>query len=244
MADGLLCNESPIEFFKAQVEGAMERQRLKTPSGRPTTSSRLLTDVRGRARQLGAAPGRRAARACGWCGRCTPKAPTQREELRSIGDASLFLVGFFAGQPPAPPRRRRLLHLARGIRLRHALRKPRMTRSRTCSARWPASSSSLTDVLAEVSERARLTSQSRRPADLRTLAAHKKPARRRAGSPSTASSRTAPRRIDCSRAAQYLRCLQTAPSAVRAIIPAFRSGRGVRAAALERSASPVTVLCS
>ena len=30
MADGLLSNESPLEFFKAQVEGAMERQHLKT----------------------------------------------------------------------------------------------------------------------------------------------------------------------------------------------------------------------
>jgi hypothetical protein len=95
MADGLLSNESPLEFFKAQVEGAMERQHLKTSTWTAYYVVQMLTGYV--ARRDGATVGLdedplglRLARAL------QSDAATQREELRSVGDASLFLVGFFA----------------------------------------------------------------------------------------------------------------------------------------------------
>lgn len=95
MADGLLSNESPLEFFKAQVEGAMERQRLKTS---PWTAYYVVQMLTGYiARRDASTPGvddeplgLRLVRALNGEG------ATQREELRSVGDAALFLVGFFA----------------------------------------------------------------------------------------------------------------------------------------------------
>ena len=95
MADGLLSNESPLEFFKSQVEGAMERQHLKTSAW---TSYYVVQMLAGYvARHDNATPGRddeplgmRLARAL------NAEGAAQREELRSVGDASLFLVGFFA----------------------------------------------------------------------------------------------------------------------------------------------------
>jgi hypothetical protein len=95
MADGLLSNESPLEFFKAQVEGAMERQRLKTSAWTSYYVVRLLagyvTAQRGTTGALDEEPlGLRLVRALQSAG------PVQREELRMVGDASLFLVGFFA----------------------------------------------------------------------------------------------------------------------------------------------------
>ena len=95
MADGLLSNESPLEFFKAQVEGAMERQRLKTSVWTSYYIVQMLAAyVAGRANSapgLDDEPlGPRLVRAL------QAEGAAQREELRSIGDASLFLVGFFA----------------------------------------------------------------------------------------------------------------------------------------------------
>jgi hypothetical protein len=95
MADGLVSNESPLEFFKAQVEGAMERQRLKTSVW---TSYYIVQMLAGYVeRRDNSTPGLddeplglRLARAL------QAEGAAQREELRSIGDASLFLVGFFA----------------------------------------------------------------------------------------------------------------------------------------------------
>jgi hypothetical protein len=95
MADGLVSNESPLEFFKAQVEGAMERQHLKTSVW---TSYYIVQMLAGYvARRDNSAPGLddeplgiRLVRAL------QAEGAAQREELRSIGDASLFLVGFFA----------------------------------------------------------------------------------------------------------------------------------------------------
>ena len=94
MADGLLSNESPLEFFKAQVEDAMARQHLKTSSWTSYYIVRMLTGYvsgRGDGPGLDDEPlGMRLVRAL------QSESAAQREELRSVGDASLFLVGFFA----------------------------------------------------------------------------------------------------------------------------------------------------
>ncbi len=95
MADGLLSDESPLEFFKAQVEGAMQRQHLKTSVW---TSYYIVQMLAGYvARRDHVAPGLddeplgvRLVRAL------HAEGAAQREELRNVGDASLFLVGFFA----------------------------------------------------------------------------------------------------------------------------------------------------
>jgi hypothetical protein len=95
MADGLLSNESPLEFFKAQVESAMERQHLKTSVWtsyyivQMLAANVALRDYASCA--LDDEPlGLRLVRAL------QAEGTAQREELRSVGDASLFLVGFFA----------------------------------------------------------------------------------------------------------------------------------------------------
>ncbi len=98
MADGLLSNESPLEFFKAQVEGAMERQHLKTSVWTSYYIVQMLAGYVARRDnsalglpRLDDEPlGLRLVRAL------QAEGAAQREELRSIGDASLFLVGFFA----------------------------------------------------------------------------------------------------------------------------------------------------
>lgn len=95
MADGLLSNESPLEFFKAQVEGAMERQHLKTSAWTSYYVVQMLAGYVARHDRATSALadeplGLRLARALNADG------ASQREELRSVGDASLFLVGFFA----------------------------------------------------------------------------------------------------------------------------------------------------
>jgi hypothetical protein len=95
MADGLFCNESPVEFFKEQVECAMERQRLKTS---PWTSYYVVNLLAGFVAPDRRLPlpgveteplGMRLVRAL------QAEGPTQREALRNVGDESLFLVGFF-----------------------------------------------------------------------------------------------------------------------------------------------------
>jgi hypothetical protein len=94
MADGLFRNESPLEFFKEQVEGAMERQRLKTSEWTAYYVVKLLAGFvaaeRGEAAFDGEPLGVRLVRALQADG------AAQREALRSVGDASLFLAGFFS----------------------------------------------------------------------------------------------------------------------------------------------------
>ncbi len=94
MADDLLCRESPMEFFKAQVEDALERQRIKTSEWTAYYVVNLLTtflEARHPAARAVEEPlGTRLMRALHGDG------PEQREELRRVGDASLFLVGFFS----------------------------------------------------------------------------------------------------------------------------------------------------
>ena len=130
MADGLVSNESPLEFFKAQVEDAMERQHLKTSVW---TSYYIVQMLAGYvARRDNSTPGLddeplglRLARAL------QAEGAAQREELRSIGDSPTASTDASptstttsrSGDPPTD-----------------ALRNRRTTRSRTCSARWPTSS--------------------------------------------------------------------------------------------------------
>ena len=93
MAEALLRNESPAEYFKELVETAMERQRLAV---RDLTSFYLVNLLTGFVHfDRSATPsdeplGIRLARALQTGGR------RQRDGLREVGDLSLFISGFFA----------------------------------------------------------------------------------------------------------------------------------------------------
>jgi hypothetical protein len=94
MADGLFRSESALEFFKEQVEGAMARQNLKTSEWTAYYVVRLLAGYVAAGREeatLDRQPlGVRLARAL------QAEGAAQREGLRSVGDASLFVAGFFS----------------------------------------------------------------------------------------------------------------------------------------------------
>jgi hypothetical protein len=93
MADGLFRSESALEFFKEQVEGAMARQNVQTSEWTAYYIVRLLAGyVSGRddAGFDGQPLGLRLAHAL------QAEGAAQREGLRSVGDASLFVAGFFS----------------------------------------------------------------------------------------------------------------------------------------------------
>ncbi len=93
MADELFRHESPVEFFKEQVEGAMQRQHLHASDWTVYYIVNLLASFVSPARldQVDAHEplGVRLARALAAEG-----GPT-RDDLRHIADHSLFLAGFF-----------------------------------------------------------------------------------------------------------------------------------------------------
>src|SRR5919108_6216528 len=93
MAEALFRNESPIEYFKELVESAMQHQQL---AARELTSFYLVNLLAGFV-HLDSAPaaideplGLRLARALQAGGN------EQRNGLRKVGDASLFISGFFS----------------------------------------------------------------------------------------------------------------------------------------------------
>jgi hypothetical protein len=93
MAEALLRNESPAEYFKELLEAAMEHQHVAV---RDRTSFYLVNLLAGfvhidRSAGAGDEPlGIRFARALQTGGR------RQRDGLREVGDQSLFISGFFA----------------------------------------------------------------------------------------------------------------------------------------------------
>ena len=93
MADGLFRSESALEFFKEQVEGAMARQNLKTSEWTAYYVVRLLAGYVAAGREeitFDEPLGVRLALAL------QAEGVAQREGLRSVGDASLFVAGFFS----------------------------------------------------------------------------------------------------------------------------------------------------
>lgn len=93
MAQELVRPDSPVEFFKEQVEGAMQRQHLHASDWTVYYLVNLLASFVSPARlqQMNTAEplGVRLARAL-----ATEGGP-RRDDLRHIADHSLFLAGFF-----------------------------------------------------------------------------------------------------------------------------------------------------
>lgn len=94
MAEALVRNESPVEYFRELVESAMQRQQL---SAHQLTSFYLVNLLAGFVHfdRLPAAGddeplGVRFVKALQEAG------VRQRDELRQVGDLSLFISGFFA----------------------------------------------------------------------------------------------------------------------------------------------------
>jgi len=93
MAEALVHHESPVEFFRDLVESALQRQHL---SAREGTSFYLVNLLAGfvhgdRSKSSDDEPlGVRFVKALQEAG------ARQRDELRRVGDRSLFISGFFA----------------------------------------------------------------------------------------------------------------------------------------------------
>ena len=93
MAEALVHRESPVEFFRELVESALQRQHLAAREGTSFYLVNLLAGfVHGDRTALheGEALGMRFVRALHGAG------TRQRDELRQVGDRSLFISGFFA----------------------------------------------------------------------------------------------------------------------------------------------------
>ena len=92
MADALFRSESPTEFFRELVESAMQNQRVSAHELTSFYVVNLLAGfVHGDVHADGDQPlGPRLARALQTAG------IAQRDDLRSVGDQSLFISGFFA----------------------------------------------------------------------------------------------------------------------------------------------------
>ena len=92
MNDAIVRRETPIEYFREMVEAAIQRQHLDAREG----TSFYLVNLLARFIQHDAgdddseALGVRFVKALGAAGRW------QHEELRRVGDQSLFISGFFA----------------------------------------------------------------------------------------------------------------------------------------------------
>jgi hypothetical protein len=94
MAVGRFYSESALEFFKEQVEGAMARQNLKTSEWTAYYVVRLLAGYVAAGREDQAFDSQPLAIRLAYA--LQAEGAAQREGLRSVGDASLFLAGFFS----------------------------------------------------------------------------------------------------------------------------------------------------
>jgi hypothetical protein len=91
MSDGLVHRESPIEYFKGLIDGALEHQRLDSSEQTTFYIVHLLAGFISARDGLDDEPlAMRLAKALQTGG------VRQREGLRQVGDLSLFISGFFS----------------------------------------------------------------------------------------------------------------------------------------------------
>jgi hypothetical protein len=94
MAEALVRNESPVEYFRELVESAMQRQHL---SARQLTSFYLVNLLAGFVHFDGSpAAGDDEPLGVRFVKALQEAGARQRDELRQVGDLSLFISGFFA----------------------------------------------------------------------------------------------------------------------------------------------------
>src|SRR5687767_91349 len=154
MGEALVRNESPIEYFRELVESAMERQHL---NARELTSFYVVNLLAGFVHCDRPAPagqdealGVRFVKALGSGG------VKQRDELREVGDLSLFISGFFSDSL-----NRRLVDVDYYIQLGECAYGSLARRDEALGEVFDELSGKFTafvDILGEVSERTALTS--------------------------------------------------------------------------------------
>lgn len=94
MAEALVRNESPVEYFRELVDSAMKRQHL---AARELTSFYLVNLLTGFMHcDRSATPPEDAALGMRFVKALQTPGVRQRDELRQVGDLSLFVAGFFA----------------------------------------------------------------------------------------------------------------------------------------------------
>ncbi|MBI2188219.1 MAG: hypothetical protein HYU37_14045 [Acidobacteria bacterium] len=94
MAEELVRNESPSEYFRELVESAMKRQRLEA---RELTSFYLVNLLTGFVHfDRSTVPPEDDALGMRFVKALQAAGARQRDELRQVGDLSLFISGFFA----------------------------------------------------------------------------------------------------------------------------------------------------
>lgn len=94
MAEALVRNESPVEYFRELVESAMKRQHL---AARELTSFYLVNLLTGFVHfDRSATPPEDEALGIRFVKALHAAGVRQRDELRQVGDLSLFISGFFA----------------------------------------------------------------------------------------------------------------------------------------------------
>ena len=152
MADALFRSESPTEFFRELVESAMQNQRVSAHELTSFYVVNLLAGfVHGDAHAGDQPLGTQFARALQTAG------SEQRDGLRTVGDQSLFISGFFADSL-----NRRLVDVDYYIQLgESAYRSLARQADRTLSDVFDELSGKFTtfvDVLGEVSERTSISS--------------------------------------------------------------------------------------
>jgi len=153
MADALLRRESPVEYFKELVEAALDHQHLTAGELTAYYVVQMLTGYLQRpANDEADGPlGIRLAQALEAGG------ASQRQSLRQIGDASLFMSGFFADSL-----RRKLVdvdyYMQIGGVAYHVLSHREADTLSSVFAELAAKFGGFVDVLAEVSERSACSS--------------------------------------------------------------------------------------
>lgn len=94
MAEALVRNESPVEYFRELIESAMQRQHL---AARELTSFYLVNLLAGFVHfDRSTAAGEEEALGVRFVKALQTAGLRKRDELRQVGDLSLFISGFFA----------------------------------------------------------------------------------------------------------------------------------------------------
>lgn len=93
MAEALVHDESPVEFFRDLVESALHRQHL---SAREGTSFYLVNLLAGFVHGDRTSSGDEEPLGVRFVKALQEAGARQRDELRRVGDRSLFISGFFA----------------------------------------------------------------------------------------------------------------------------------------------------
>lgn len=94
MGEALVRNESPVEYFRELIESAMKRQQL---AARELTSFYLVNLLSGFVHfDRSAAAGEDEALGVRFVKALQAAGVRQRDELRQVGDLSLFISGFFS----------------------------------------------------------------------------------------------------------------------------------------------------